>query len=169
MRSNIRSPRVVLAGVALLVAAALASGHDEQAVPYPEGFRAWQHVKSDVVGPAHPSFSARGGIHHFYANGLAVEGYRTGKFPNGAVVVDEGVFTTEGEGPAAGILLEGERRSVEVMVKNDVLYNETGGWGFERFDGSSTAGRLAARDKAACFACHSRQKDRDLVFSSIRP
>jgi hypothetical protein len=152
----------------LWVTAALASDN-EQAVPYPEGFRAWQHVKSDVVGPAHRSFAVRGGIHHFYANSLAVGGFRTGKFPNGAVLVDEGLFTKEGDGPAAGILLEGERRGVDVMVKDDGLYKETGGWGFEHFDGNSRAGRLATSEKAACFACHSRQKDRDSVFSSIRP
>jgi Cytochrome P460 len=72
-------------------------------------------------------------------------------------------------GPAAGILLEGERRSVEVMVKDDGLYKETGGWGFERFDGTSKAGRLTTADRVACFGCHSMQKDRDLVFTSIRP
>jgi hypothetical protein len=169
MRSNTRRHRVVLAGVALLVAAALASGDNEHAVPYPEGFRAWQHVKSDIVGPTHPSFPVRGGIHHFYANSLAVEGFPTGRFPKGAVLVDEAVFTKEGEGPAAGILLEGDRRSVEVMVKDDALYGETGGWGFEHFEGNSRVGRLAVSDKASCFACHSRRKDRDLVFSSIRP
>lgn len=121
------------------------------------------------MGPAHPSFPSREGIHHFYANRLGVEGYRTGKFPNGAVLVDEGLFTRDGVGPAAGMLLEGERRSVEVMAKDDGLYKETGGWGFERFDGTSRAGKLATADRVACFGCHSTQKDRDLVFTSIRP
>ena len=170
MRSNTRRrARVVLAGAVLLAAVAFASGDNEQGVPYPDGFRAWQHVKSDVVGAAHPSFPVRGGIHHFYANRLAVEGYRAGKFPNGAILVDEGLFTSEGEGPATGMVLEGERRSVEVMVKDDGTYKETGGWGFERFVGSSRSGRLATTDKATCFACHSIRKDHDLVFSSIRP
>lgn len=29
-----------------------------------------------------------------------MEGYRTGKFPNGAILVDEGVFTRDGDGRA---------------------------------------------------------------------
>src|SRR3954451_6435388 len=98
--------------VAFAVAAAV-QGADQAVVPYPSGFRGWQHVKSIVVGPESPSFANRGGIHHYYANDKAAEGYRTGKFRDGSVIVDEGVFTKDGEGPAKGITLEGERRSVE--------------------------------------------------------
>src|SRR5262245_57186038 len=32
------------------------------AVPYPQDFRSWQHVKSIVIEPEHPSFARRGGI-----------------------------------------------------------------------------------------------------------
>jgi hypothetical protein len=65
-------------------------------------------------------------------------------------------------------LLEGERRSVEVMVKNDQLYKDTGGWGFEYFKGDTRSGLLPAAGPAQCFACHSKQKDRDYVFSAVR-
>ena len=52
------------------------------------------------------------------------------------------------------------------MAKDDGLYKETGGWGFERFDSKNA--RLAEKDRAQCYACHSKQKDRDLVFSTLR-
>ena len=64
-------------------------------------------VKSMVVGQAHASFPNRGGLHHYYANDKAAAGYRTGTFPDGAIVVDEAVLTKEGEGTATGLLLEG--------------------------------------------------------------
>ena len=153
----------------LILTGALAAAVALQAeVPYPSGFRGWQHVKSIVVGPEHPSFKNRGGIHHYYANDAAMEGYRTGKFRNGSVIVDEGVFTKDGEGQAKGIVLEGERRSVEVMVKDDQLYKETGGWGFEAFDGDARTGKLEASGRAQCHSCHSKAKDRDYVFSAVR-
>ena len=91
-------------------------------------------VKSMVVGQAHASFPNRGGLHHYYANDKAVAGYRTGTFPDGAIVVDEAVFTKEGEGRATGLLLEGERRFLDVMVKDAQRYKSTGGWGYEHFD-----------------------------------
>jgi len=152
--------------VFFLTAAVLLWAEDKPDVPYPAGFRSWQHVKSIVVGPEHKSFAIRGGIHHYYANDKAMEGYRTGKFPNGSVIVDEAVFTKEGEGPAKGILLEGDRRALDVMVKNDPLYTETGGWGFEHFDRDNETGLLSASARATCHSCHSRQKD--CVFSAVR-
>ena len=115
--------------LAILAGTCLVQAQNKAVVPFPDGFRTWRHVKSTVVGPAHGSFDRRGGIHHVYANDRAVEGYRTGKFPDGSIVVEEIVFAKEGEGEAAGILLEGDRRSLDVMVKNDRLYAATGGWG----------------------------------------
>lgn len=158
--------RLLLAGG--LAASMWMLAEDKADVPYPSGFREWQHVKSIVVGPEHSSFVNRGGIHHTYANDKALQGYRTGKFPDGAVIVDEGVSTKDGEGQAKGITLEAGRRSVEVMVKNDHLYKETGGWGFQAFAGDERTAKLDVSGQARCHSCHSKAKDRDYVFSSVR-
>ena len=137
-------------------------------IEFPHGYRTWQHVRSIVVGSDHKSFSSRGGFHHYYANEQAVEGYRTGRFPNGSIIVDEGVFTEDGTGQAKGIVLEGHRRSVDVMVKNDRLYGDTGGWGFEHFEGQEAAGTLDAKGRTACYECHAKRKDHDHVFTALR-
>ena len=154
--------------VILLTAAALGAAEEKATVPYPDAFRSWKHVKSTVVGPEHKSFPRRGGIHHFYGNDPAMEGYRTGKFPNGSMIVEEIVFGKDGEGESKGILLEGDRRTVNVMVKNSQLYTETGGWGYESYEGDSRTGMLTSKIQSTCHACHSTQKDRDNVFSSVR-
>jgi len=152
----------------LLTSAFLVRAQSTPEVPYPDTFRSWQHVRSIVIGPQHKTFALRGGIHHYYANTLAVDGYRTGTFPNGSVIVDEGVLTKDGEGQAIGITLEGDRRGLDVMVKNDRLYEDTGGWGFEHFEGSRTAPTLTASARSTCFECHSKAR-RDHVYSTIRP
>ena len=56
-------------------------------VPYPAGYRDWHHVKSMVIDKGHPLYEAFGGIHHLYANPKAVAGYKSGKFPDGAIIV----------------------------------------------------------------------------------
>jgi Cytochrome P460 len=161
----------VIRGQALAVAAVLTTASivaDQKTdVPYPRDFRSWQHVKSIVVGPEHRSFAMRGGIHHYYANNQAMKGYRTGKFPNGSMIVDEGILTVDGQGPAKGILLEGDRRGIDVMIKNDRLYKNTGGWGFEHFDQDGTTGALQASGQATCHECHAKA-ERDHVFSAVR-
>lgn len=135
-------------------------------VPFPDSYNSWRHIKSVVFGPEHKSFDTEGGkIFHFYANQPAVEGYEAGKFPNGSVIVRETLRTIAGDGESKGALTEGDRAALDVMMKDDRLYKETGGWGFERFDNKNA--RLSQEDRAKCYACHSKQHDRDLVFSTI--
>jgi uncharacterized protein DUF6597/cytochrome P460 len=66
-----------------------------------------------------------------------------------------------------GMLLEGERRRVDVMVKNSSLYGSTGGWRFERFLSSAPAQDAVQDSGAACFACHSKVKAHGFVFREL--
>ena len=152
--------RLALATLAALALAALAAD-----VAYPDGYRDWHHVKSMVIQPGHGLYEAFGGIHHLYANRKALEGYRTGKFPDGAVIVFDLL-----EAPAeAGAITEGRRKVVGVMARDARKFAATGGWGFEGFKGDSRTERAVGADAAkACFACHAPQKDRGYVFSSLR-
>jgi len=154
--------------IGCLVAIAIAVAAETPPVPYPDGFRSWMVVKSMVVGPAHDSFANRGGLHHYYANDKAVAGYRTGTFPDGSILVDEAVVMKEGEGRATGLLLEGERRFLDVMVKDAERYRITGGWGYEHFDRADQTGRLTEAERGTCSACHAKAPA-DHVFSHIRP
>ncbi|MBV6417815.1 MAG: hypothetical protein CMLOHMNK_02580 [Steroidobacteraceae bacterium] len=157
-----------LAAGAALAAAAVAGAAlsaDSAAVPYPEGYRAWQHVKSMVIEPGHALYGAFGGIHHLYANDKAMKGYASGHFPDGAVIV----FDLLEAMPADHAVTEGKRKVVGVMHRDAKKYAQTGGWGFEGFAGDSKTER-AVGDKAAsaCFSCHAPQKDREYVFSRYR-
>ena len=143
--------------------AALAA--DPAPVPYPKGYRDWTHVKSMVIQPGHPLYDAFGGIHHLYANSKALEGYRKGVFPDGAVIVFDLLEARSG----GNAIEEGPRKVVGVMMKDAKKWKDTGGWGFEGFKGDSPTERaVGANAKAACFDCHASQKSRDYVFSSFR-
>jgi len=78
------------------------------------------------------------------------------------------VWTKDGEGKAKGILLEGDRRALDVMVKDRRAFGDTGGWGYEHFDGQATTGNLTPADRTTCSECHAKS-DRDHVYSRIRP
>ena len=135
------------------------------AVPYPTGYRLWTRVSSALIGPQSPAFNDSGGIHHIYANEKAMEGYRNGRFPDGSVLVADFLETQESK----GVTTEGPRRRIDVMVKDSKRYAGTGGWGFESFRGGIQTDRLVTAENAAtCFACHSKQKERDSVFSVFR-
>jgi hypothetical protein len=137
----------------------------EPEVAYPDGYRNWHHVKSMVIESGHPLFAAFGGIHHLYANDKAIQGYQSGTFADGAVIV----FDLLEANAADNAVTEGARKVVGVMQKNSAAYPTTGGWGFEGFAGGDKAKRVVGANAAtACFACHLPQKSRDYVYSNLR-
>src|SRR5215471_1658203 len=152
--------------VTCIVTCSLSSwAQSNDAIPYPAGYRLWAHVKTALIGPQSPAFENSGGIHHIYANEKATEGYRTGKFPDGSVIVADFLETREN----AGVTTEGPRRRIDVMVKDSKRFAATGGWGFEQFKGDSQTDRMVRAEIATkCFDCHSKQKERDSVFSEFR-
>ena len=144
-------------------------------VPYPDGYRRWMHItsvvnpaKKDVMGaPADEAKASapHGLVHHLYANELALEGYRTGHFPEGAVLIADWFALDESRSG----LVQGARQSVDVMIR-DVRYAATGGWGFEKFDQDShTKRKVSANAVTSCFKCHEHAgAEREFVFSKFK-
>ena len=132
---------------------------------FPQGYRNWTHVMSYVIGPQSPAYERNGGLHNFYANEKALQGYRTGKFPDGSILIDERNRTEE----KVGVMRTGDFLGVGVMIKDSQRYAETGGWGFEVFVGNNqTNGVLNAQSRMGCYNCHLGQKDQDFVFTKLR-
>ena len=75
---------------------AVAAQAEEGKIAYPEGYRDWPHVKSMVILEGHGLADPFQGIHHLYANGAALAGYRTGNWPDGAVIVFDLLKYAEG-------------------------------------------------------------------------
>ena len=131
------------------------------AVPFPEGFRHWSHVKSAIGHPPPGNPRLRfDGMHHIYANKAAIEGYRSGTFADGAVLIFDRFGVEEGK-----LGIEATRRlSIDVMVRDSGRFATSGGWVFERFDGE---GRriIDEEERQQCVSCHRRVEDRAMVFS----
>jgi hypothetical protein len=159
-----RRTRFICAASILTAAAAIAADYPQ--VAYPEAYRDWRHVKSMLIEEGHSLHASFGGLHHIYANDKALEGYRSGRFPDGAVIVFDLLEATRTPDHA---VVEGARKVLGVMEKDAKRFSATGGWGFEGFKGDSHSDRAVAENAAsACYACHTGQKERDYVFSSAR-
>jgi len=109
--------RIILSVIATVVAlftvavTGLAAAADAPPVPYPKDCRDWHHIKSMVISPGHALYDSFGGIHHLYANKVALQGYITGKWPDGAVIV----FDLLDAKVADNAVTEGARKVVGVM------------------------------------------------------
>jgi hypothetical protein len=134
-----------------------------EAVQYPDNFRRWVHVGTGVILPGGQLPESEQGMHHIFANQKAVEGYSSGDFADGSVIVYELREAPQNN----GIITEGERRRVDVMIKDSKLYKSTGGWRFERFMGNDQTQNAVPDSGKACFECHSQAKTHGLVFSQL--
>jgi len=156
---------LMLLPIAVLIVSFALSAQTDDTPSFPKEFRKWAHVKTVLVGPQSAAFATEGGIHHIYANDKALEGYDSGKFPDGSVIVYDLLETKE----VAGNTIEGQTRRVDVMVKQSDSYASTGGWEFMSFSGNDqTDGKLTTARQASCASCHAHRKDHDSVFSEFR-
>jgi hypothetical protein len=134
-------------------------------VPYPDGYRDWDHVRSMVIQPGHPLYDSFGGIHHIYANEAARSGLERadGSYADGAVFVFD-LLTAESAG---GAVTEGARKVVGVMHRDADAFANTGGWGFAGFGGDSR-NNVVTDPKQGCFECHTGRESTGYVFSQWR-
>lgn len=136
-------------------------------VPFPQGYRDWKHIKSGVNGApgADNIIPGRfGGIYSIYANRAALEGYRTGQFPVGSVIVSD--LQESRHGPK-GIQPIG-RKSLAVMMRRSADTSAAGGWEFEEFLGDSQSRRGVSDARKECSSCHQAAEKTGFVFSEIR-
>ncbi|MFA3784218.1 cytochrome P460 family protein [Melioribacteraceae bacterium 4301-Me] len=150
--------------ICLTLTAFLLTDSSDTIVKYPTGYRNWTHVKTLVLEKGHPLYEAFGGIHHIYANKIALEAYKSNKkFKDGSVIVFDLLEAVNSDNAIA----EGSRKVVGVMEKDSKKFKDTGGWGFEGFNGD-TKERIVKNMYGECFSCHLSQKNNDYVFSQYR-
>ena len=138
---------------------------DQAAVDYPTHYRSWQHVKSMIIQPGHPLEDPFGGIHHIYANSKAMSGLSSGQYQDGACFV----FDLLAYDDSNEMIVETDRKRVDVMQYDSERFSETGGWGYDTFVGDSTTQRLVQDVAAGCYGCHTAAKESNYVFSKYRP
>jgi len=162
MKTRTRFLLLVMVAVASL-GALMAQAQKKPAITYPGDFRHWRHVKSMVIfSSQNPLFSRFGGLHNVYVNDAGWVALEKNKlYPDGSILVLELFDVSNSMGaiePRPG------HKAVYVMKKNAKLYADTGGWGFEVFQGSDEKPSLSSMSD--CWNCHKDGKPRDYVKSS---
>ena|ERR1700733_3474470 len=151
----------LLAAATLLSLSAL---HAAESVQFPGSFRHWVHVETGVILPgANPQLKSEEGMHHIFANEKAIDGYSSRDFSDGSIIVYE---LREAQ-QKNGVVFEGDRKRVDVMIKDSSL-KDTGGWRFERFWGNDQTQNAIRVAGTSCFQCHRKRMHTDLFLADKR-
>jgi hypothetical protein len=135
----------------------------------PEGYEEWTFVGASL-GLSYAEGAASDGpgeFHHVYLRPSSVAAFRrTGRFPEGTVLVLELHEAAQKVAPSRHGLFEGRRVAVEAAVKDSARFPE--GWAYYSFgDGSQAA--ATAFPRSACFECHRQHAAKDNVFVQFYP
>lgn len=132
---------------------------------FPIDYRSWVHTKSEIIEPDHPVFSGSAGLHHIYANSLALKGLQTGRYSKGAsFVVDFFTIKTQDS-----LTKEDQRIRIDVMQFDPKRFINTAGWGYASFSQGLADKRVNQDTLQNCHACHTQREDSGFVFSKFRP
>jgi hypothetical protein len=171
---------IVFVGVFLCVLVGLAmAAQDKYTVKVPgglafsefRGYEAWQVVSISQDGPLMAAILANPVMIKAYMSGVPGNGM---PFPDGAKLAKIHWNPKKLETfPAATV--PGTQHDMDFMVKDSKRFADSGGWGYAVFDydaASDTfapgtmAGKPPQGNDAKCgFACHTRVKTRDYVFT----
>jgi len=135
----------------------------------PEGYPEWTFVGASL-GLSYAEGAAEDGpgeFHHVYLRPSSYAAFRrTGKFPEGTVLVLELHEAAQKVAPSRHGLFEGRRVAVEAAVKDSARSPE--GWAYYSFGDGSQA-TATAFPRGACFECHRQHAARDNVFVQFYP
>ena len=165
MTTRTRILSLVFVAVVASLGALVAQAQKKPAIAYPaypNDPRKWRHVKTMVIySKENKLFDRFGGLHNVYVNDIGWPALKNGKlYPDGSMLALE-LYDTSTYGGA--IEARGGLKALYVMKKNAKLYADTGGWGFEVFQGRDQTPTL--KDMKECFDCHKPWKNKDYVKS----
>jgi Cytochrome P460 len=135
---------------------------DLATISLPPDYESWRHVKTQIIQEG-PGFERFGGMHHIYANERALQGLRSRRFEEGAILVAE--FRTLAR--QNNVIDAGAIRMVDVMVFDPRRFADTDGWGYAEFVGPELKVRRFD-SRAECHACHAKRVDKGHVFTELR-
>ncbi|HUL75061.1 MAG TPA: cytochrome P460 family protein [Vicinamibacterales bacterium] len=132
-----------------------------------KGYEAWQ-----LIAPSQTDESIKAVV----GNPVMIKAYMDGIPANGRAVPDGAMMAKiewsrqpNPESPYA-VNVPGALKSLAFMVKDAKRFAASGGWGYAKFDADASGKLAPAGTGSACgYACHTRAKAHDFVFTHYRP
>lgn len=147
---------------------------DKGELMMPKNYRQWVFVGAPVTpNDMNNGKAAFPEFHHVYIDPASFAAYKkTGKFPNGTVIVKELAGVGAKSSASGSGYFAGEFIGVAASVKDAKRFaKEPGNWGYFSFMGDDGKALASAKAQAtaACNTCHQQNAAEDLVFTQHYP
>ena len=133
-----------------------------------KGYEAWQTIAPSQTDD---------GLKAILGNRIMIEAYKAGFPENGRPVPDGAMIAKiewakkSNDASPYAVTVPDTLKSASFMVKDAKRFKDSGGWGYAQFkyDSASKTFASAGPDTGCGYACHTRVKARDFVFTSYPP
>lgn len=137
-------------------------------ISLPKGFRDWAYLGTWSIAGDEGTGAA--GLHVVYTQPETVAAYRkTGRFPDGAVLVKELFETTSGDLTTGHVSWARKATGWFVMIKDETgrfpghpLWGD--GWGWALFQAEEPRATVTEDYKAECLPCHVPAQGNDWIY-----
>ena len=130
-----------------------------------QGYETWQTIAPSQTDD---------GIKAILGNRIMIDAYKAG-FPGNGSAVPDGAMMVKLEWSKKAndaspypVNVPDKFKTASFMLKDAKRFAETGGWGYAKFvyDSASDTFKASGTDAGCGYACHTRVKARDFVFTS---
>jgi len=138
----------------------------EGKISVPQDYRGWSYLGTWSVAGEDEAEA----LHNVYTQPETIEAFRrTGKFPDGAVLVKELLETESGDMTTGHISWAGKSAGWFIMIKDtEGRFKESGlwgdGWGWALFNADDRNNTVTEDYEAECLACHVPARDDDWIY-----
>lgn len=151
-----------------------AQWNDKDQLLQPVNYREWIFVGTPVTpNDMNDGAAVFPEFHNVYIDPVAWTAYKkTGKFPDGTVMVKELVSVGSKQASSGAGYFEGEFLGLEAAVKSAAKHSkEPGNWGYYSFtqSGKAPSKETSIKPTQSCNACHQASAKEDYVFTQFYP
>ena len=164
----------IIAGILIVLGVWAVAAQDKYTLKIPDGlafsefkgYETWQ-----VVGLSHSDTT----LNVIVANPVMVSAYAAGipangkPFPDGSKSVKIQYFPMKSTEAPFNVAIPDKLKDVAFMLKDSKRFSTSGGWGYGQFNYDTASDEFTPDGKgASCgFACHTRVKAKDYVFTAF--
>ena len=174
MKSKRTSRVAIMAGILAVLGGWAVTAQDKYTLRVPDGlafsefkgYETWQ-----VVSLSHSDET----LNVIVANPVMVDAYAAGipgngkPFPDGSKSAKIQYIPKKSVEAPFGVAIPDRLKDVAFMLKDGKRFSNSGGWGYAQFNHDTASDRFTPDGKgASCgFACHTRAKGKDYVFTAF--